>query len=104
MRALKTGWWLFRRCAEVCGRLNAYADRVIAIAACLSGRNDRSDPASRAVPSDVKRDRLAMARALRAPRRCAMTRPPAPAVPGTATGGRGAPRRTESRHDGTIRR
>jgi hypothetical protein len=38
MNALRTGWWLFRRCAEVCSRLNAYADRVAAIAACLAGR------------------------------------------------------------------
>jgi hypothetical protein len=38
MKALRTGWWLFRRCAEVCSRLNAYADRVAALAACLSRR------------------------------------------------------------------
>lgn len=38
MNALRTGWWLFRRCAEVCSRVNAYADRLAAIAACVAGR------------------------------------------------------------------
>ena len=38
MIVLKTGWKLFRRCAEVCSRVNAYADRLAAIAACISGR------------------------------------------------------------------
>ena len=38
MSALRTGWRLFRRCAEVCGRLNAYADRLATIAACVTGR------------------------------------------------------------------
>lgn len=36
MSVLKTGWRLFRRCAEVCSRVNAYADRLVAIAACLN--------------------------------------------------------------------
>lgn len=39
MNALRTGWWLFRRCAEVCSRLNAYADRVAA-----RNHADRSHP------------------------------------------------------------
>ena len=38
MKALTTGWWLFRRCVDVCTRLNAYADRLAAIAACVAGR------------------------------------------------------------------
>jgi hypothetical protein len=38
MNALRTGWWLFRRCAPVCRRLNAYADRVVAIAVYIAGR------------------------------------------------------------------
>jgi hypothetical protein len=38
MNALKTGWWLFRRCAEVCSRVNAYTDRVAAIVRCVAGR------------------------------------------------------------------
>jgi hypothetical protein len=38
MSALRTGWWLFRRYAEVCSRVNAYADRIVAIAACLTRR------------------------------------------------------------------
>ncbi len=36
MSALRTGWWLFRRCAEVCGRLNVYADRLVTVAACVA--------------------------------------------------------------------
>jgi len=36
MNALRTGWWLFRRCAEVCSRLNAYADRLVTIADCVA--------------------------------------------------------------------
>jgi hypothetical protein len=32
---LRTGWWLFPRCAEVCSRVNAYADRLAACAACV---------------------------------------------------------------------
>ena len=38
MKPLRTGWWLFRRCAEVCSRVNAYADRLAEIAACVAGR------------------------------------------------------------------
>lgn len=38
MNVLKTGWWLFRRCAAVCSHLNAYADRLAAVASCLSDR------------------------------------------------------------------
>ena len=38
MRTLKTGWWLFRRCADVCSRVNAYADRLAAIAAYVARR------------------------------------------------------------------
>lgn len=38
MSTLRTGWRLFRRCADVCARLNAYADRLAAIAACVAGR------------------------------------------------------------------
>ena len=37
MSTLRTEWWLFRRCAEVCSRVNAYADRLAASAACVAG-------------------------------------------------------------------
>jgi hypothetical protein len=35
--SLRTGWWLFRRCTNVCSRVNAYADRLAANAACVAG-------------------------------------------------------------------
>lgn len=38
MSALRIGWLLFRRCAEVCSRVQAYADQLAAIAACLRRR------------------------------------------------------------------
>lgn len=37
MSTLRTGWRLFPRCAEVCSRVNAYADRLAASAACVAG-------------------------------------------------------------------
>jgi hypothetical protein len=42
MSALRTSWWLFHHCAEMCSRLNAYADRLAAIAASVAGRIGKS--------------------------------------------------------------
>ena len=36
MSSLMTWWRLFRRCAELCGRVTAYADRLAAVAACAT--------------------------------------------------------------------
>jgi hypothetical protein len=38
MESPLTWWRLFRRCADFCNRVTAYADRLAAIAACASRR------------------------------------------------------------------